>query len=222
MTNPPVNSETQQREAAFDEAKLKRELRALSAAHRLAFAASCSERLFPGFCVFSEREDFGDPALLRHSLDTAWQMLYGEELPREEVENLIESCRSAIPDSDDHPTFLGSIGQRATLATLYTLECSLSGDVQRATWAGRCVVGAIGAYLGGLRLRQIGSHTVTAAMEQQVKQDPLMRNEVGKQVQDLRVLQASAQLEPDLLEQLRHSSTAAGVKLARLMRIHSS
>ncbi len=61
----------------FDEQQLTRDLVALPASHRVAFAASCCERLVPNYQAFALMEDWGNPRLLRRALDAAWKTAEG-------------------------------------------------------------------------------------------------------------------------------------------------
>lgn len=54
---------------------LEKELEGLPPLHRVAFAASCCERLLPNYNAFYFLENWGDPSVLRTALNEVWQIL---------------------------------------------------------------------------------------------------------------------------------------------------
>ena len=57
---------------------LEKELERLPPLYRIAFAASCCERLLPNYNAFSCMENLGDPSVLRNALNEVWQILQGK------------------------------------------------------------------------------------------------------------------------------------------------
>ncbi len=80
---------------------LEKEIEGLPPLHQVAFAASCCERLLPNYNVFSRLESWGNPSVLRTSLDEVWQILQGKQVDAATIRQLVEDCADVIPDSDD-------------------------------------------------------------------------------------------------------------------------
>lgn len=216
----------------FDEGKLTQALRELPVKHRVAFAASCCERLFPNYQAFTVMENWGNPKVLRQALDEVWQFLKEDALSKEHIHGLIQACEAVIPDTEDFITiFTGAAGDAAA-AILYTLESCLDGSPERLALVGRVAISTLDDYLYTvndlafgwdlLAPNEWGQLTPSMRIElvkhyQQeldkwIQQAPLMRAELAKQQQDLEALKAHTVLDPDFLEQMRHSSSKMGIQ----------
>ena len=112
----------------FDDDKLARELSALPIKHRIAFAASCCERLLDNYHAFTLMEKWGDPGSLNCAVDEVWQFLKGRASPEYRIRQLLQACSDAIPLGDFLYLF-STLAQEAATAVCYTLECCL--DIQK-------------------------------------------------------------------------------------------
>ena len=88
------------------------------------FLASCVERLVPlytGFCLSEQWS--GDPFLLRHALDAAWNYLKIANLDQPEIYKWIVLCEDAQIDPNDSNYFLmyGGLGAAPAMALLFRL-----------------------------------------------------------------------------------------------------
>ena len=131
------------------------ELSALPSSHRLAFAASCCERLLPLYGSFSREEDWGYPDLLRDALDGVWQLVKGARLSEERIRRWRRGCRTITPDPGRFPSPEAAEAARAVEAVSATLECAVTGD---AATAARVVEGMVDRdqrrYLAKLKARR--------------------------------------------------------------------
>jgi uncharacterized protein len=82
----------------------------LSPTHRIAFAASCAERLFPNYVAFSRDANWGNPRQLREALDAVWSHLLGNPLTPSAARKLIKQCEPFVPDTEEAQTDLVSEG----------------------------------------------------------------------------------------------------------------
>ena len=79
--------------------KQRDELFNLPPTHRIAFAASCAERLFPNYVAFSRDANWGNPQQLREALDAVWSHLSGNPLTPSAARKLIKQCEPFVPDT---------------------------------------------------------------------------------------------------------------------------
>lgn len=196
----------------FDESQLIQALSALSVKHRVAFAASCCERLFPNYHAFALMEHWGDPDLLRQALNEVWGVLDGVALPEKRIRELVRACEDVAPDTEDFVTFFTGAALNAASAVVYTLECCLDGDPKRTAIVGRLATDTIDAYLHIVNDPDTGYHTADPALHEWVRRAPLMVAELEKQQQDLEALKARPELDPGFLDRLRRSSSTVGIQ----------
>src|SRR5262249_40897978 len=108
----------------FDKTKLIARLDKLRKEFRIAFAASCCERLLPNYCAFAAVEKWGNPSLLRETLDGVWTYLkggsqnwYGVRIPR-----LIRQVHQITPNTEEFSSRFTSAALDAGVSTMLTLE----------------------------------------------------------------------------------------------------
>src|SRR5215217_838585 len=85
----------------FDRVRVAEALTGLSENHRVAFAASCCERLLPNYRAFVHQEGWGRPDVLREGLTVVWRQLAGERLPEAYIRQLACQCEEAAPHTED-------------------------------------------------------------------------------------------------------------------------
>lgn len=216
----------------IQEGKLIQELHALPLKHRVAFTASCCERLFPNYQAFTVMENWGNPKILRQALDEVWRFLKGDALSKEHIHGLIRACEAVIPDTEDFTTIFTGAAVNAGAAIIYTLESCLDGSPERLALVGRVAITTLYEYLdivndltdGWDLLAPTEWAQLTPSMrielekhrrqelDRWIQQAPLIRAELAKQQQDLEALKAHTVLGPDFLEQMRHSSSKMGIQ----------
>lgn len=196
----------------FDEGRLTEELRELPVKHRVAFAASCCERLFPNYEAFAVMENWGNPKVFRQALDEVWQFLKGDTLSKEHIHELIRVCEAVIPDTEDFTTIFTGPALDAAAAILYTLESCLDGSPERLALVGRVAITTLDDYLNIVNDPELEVHGVDPAFNAWLQQAPLMRAELVKQQQDLAVLKSRPVLDPDFLEHMRRSASTMGIQ----------
>lgn len=196
----------------FDESKLTQELSALPVKHRIAFAASCCERLLPNYRAFAVMEHWGDPNLLEQALDEVWKFLEEDSLSEGHVRELIHAGEAVIPDTEDFTSLFAGAALNAASAVLYTLECCLDGDPERAALVGRLAINTIEAYLHIVNDPDTEVHAADSALDEWIQQAPMMTAEVEKQRQDVELLKYQTGLDSDLLHSLRRASGLMGIQ----------
>lgn len=188
---------------AFDTVTLKNELLKLPRAHRVAFAASCSQRLVRNYEKFSGMEKWGKPDVLRTALDEVWRSLEGGQLEIARIESLAEQCEAAAPDTETFSSLYTSAALDAASAIVETLRCCEDGQPDHAVNAATSARDSVDMYI---QMRNDLDPT-GKAMEDVIVADPLMQRELQKQQQDLTALKQVKALTPDFLRALRESSS---------------
>lgn len=196
----------------YDEAKLLKALAALPKSHAIAFAASCCERLWPNYEAFAQIEGWGQPAVLRNTLDNIWLYLKGQDWPTDEIDRELARCEALIPDSDDFNSLLTPAAQRASAAICYTLQCCLDGDASRAALPARLSVEATELFLDAVNDPDTGPHLFDPTFAEWLKSAPLMLAELAKQEADLAALNSVSALDEKFLDDLRASNARMGIR----------
>jgi uncharacterized protein YjaG (DUF416 family) len=73
----------------------------LSPSQRIAFTAAMAERYLPVYQAFSEAEEWGDPASLRHALDAVWNHLCRQALKHADLDRYAHLIDDSTPHMDD-------------------------------------------------------------------------------------------------------------------------
>lgn len=127
----------------YDEGRTRQLVEAMSAAHRVAFAAACAEQLFPLYRWFAVRTGQGQPSVLRSSLDLVWSLDAPGAGSRGRVEEARRRSEELVPHDEDEDWSLTSpLAQNAAACVSYALRAWLSEDPQEAVWAARQLVEA--------------------------------------------------------------------------------
>jgi uncharacterized protein YjaG (DUF416 family) len=188
-------------EGYFDIKALEGELSQLPLTHRLAFAASCCERLLPNYSAFSRMENWGHPEGLRSALDEVWKFLEGKKLTSEHIEEIKKKCEKATPDTEDFSSLYTSAALDAGVAILETLESCRDGCPQRIAEVASLARDTVDMYLQARNRLEYSD----AAFEEKIATDSLMMRELRKQREDLNELKQVRELDRHFLNRLRHS-----------------
>lgn len=199
---------------------LEKQLDRLSAVHRIAFAASCCERLFPNYCVFAREEKWGNPSVLRKALNEVWESLEKKAFDRTKIHALMEDCLAEAPDSDDVSISAYDFEAQSVVAAIcLTLKACLDPDTKLILKVEQPVGDTLFA---GVELIEESTDPLgweVKTLEQKFKiiaSHPLAVREMAKQNQGLQKLRESDRLSPELLEWLRTSSYNNGKSLIDL------
>lgn len=202
----------------FELDSLKEELKQLPHLHRVAFAASICERMLPMYSKFAQMENWGRPSLLREALDEVWLILQGKQIDLPKISQLIEEMdgENVWPDeqTEDFNTFDYLFEAQFTVSAIYsTLTALLTSDfkyvmgvVKNARW--ETIEGFINQ-----RDKLYEINNCEYEMEL-IAKDPLAKQELAKEMEDLEKLKSAETLSPELVEWLR--STSAGKSLIPL------
>lgn len=184
----------------YDEPALVRDLGRLKRNSRVAFAASCAERLIPAYGDFCKRSGRGDRATLAGILERAWQHLLGDEMREEQVRAELRRCMALIPAEDDEPWIDEQpYADDAASAIAYTLRALEDGEPREAAWAARRAYEAADHHV---------MHRVGVEGESQVLAHPIVQVELLRQRRDLEELLGARRESADLFVRLRTRAKA--------------
>lgn len=184
---------------------LKSDLEKLSHSHRLAFAASCCERAYPNYVIFSRHTGWGRAAVLRESLDTVWDFIEGSMRALDNIAELEQKCESVTPDLDDFSTSDIDVQAAAAQEAAFMIRLLLQfARHDQPSYAVRIVTFArdtIDMYVQVLEaLDPADPH-----LNEKIAQHPLMVEEAQKQESDLLKL-ARAKTRAELQAFRRYAS----------------
>ena len=161
----------------YDEAAVVRTLARVSLKRRVAFAASCAERLFPAYAEFCCRAARGDRAALADVLQQVWQHLLDDKMSVDQVRLALSRCMALIPGEKDAPWVdEQAYADDAASAIAYTLRALESGDPQEPAWAARRAYDAADHHV---------IHRLGIEGESQALAHPIVQRELSRQHRDL-------------------------------------
>ncbi|HAJ63145.1 MAG TPA: DUF416 domain-containing protein [Cyanobacteria bacterium UBA8543] len=198
---------------------LKKELERLSTHHRVAFAASCCERMLPNYNHFCRQVEWGNRSVPRTALDEIWQILQGKPADAARVSQLREDCgrEDIFPDSLDFGDDCLE-AQEALIALRATLKACVDPSVQRIVEVAKSARYTIETHIP---YRDI-TFNVTQEKDGEEKfyeaiaAHPLAVREIAKETEDLQRLKETETLDRDFLEWLRTSFDNNGKSLIDL------
>lgn len=188
----------------FDVSELKSRLDSMFVLCRVAFAASCCERLIPSYQIFSETMNWGDPTLLRSAIAEVWTSLESGSFNIEKIRRLVSECEQILPDTEDFDSPFTSAALDAGTAVLDTLECCLDGDPQHAL-----DVASFSRDTVDMILRQSGAAGSDLG-NKIVANDPMMIKELNRQSEDLQTLGAITTFDGKFVRLFKSIVTARG------------
>lgn len=196
------------KEMTFDLDGLILELENFPNPYRIAFTASCCERLLPNYQAFVVMEQWGDFSLLRKALNEVWKVLEGENLSSDYLLDLSRQCENVAPDTEDFSSVFTSAALDAASGVALALQCCIDGGASKAAEVGSLARDTIDMYI---QVRDCLDYS-DPAFEEKIQNDPLMLAELGKQAADLKALASMSELTSEFLENLRRSSESLGLQ----------
>jgi uncharacterized protein YjaG (DUF416 family) len=188
----------------FQEQVLKQDLERLPRRARVAFAASCAQRLVDVYRRFLAESGQADrAAVCDGALEYVWtHILTSPE--RGTTKGLLADVMALIPDQDAPSwTPLTAYVDDALSALAYCLSCLQSGDAQEAAWAARRVYEA----LDYLVTTRDNVSPADPSAEMRVLCDSAIQVELERQARDLDDLRSCGDsLSQALLDSLRQRS----------------
>jgi uncharacterized protein YjaG (DUF416 family) len=188
----------------FEEQVLMRDLDRLPPRSRLAFAASCAQRLVDVYHRFLAQRGQSDRAA---DCDSALEYVWSHILTPSEgatAKQLLADIVALIPDQDAPGwTPLTAYGEDALSALAYCVSCLQSGDPQEAAWAARRVYEALDYFVTNRDNVTPGD----SGAETRVLSDSMIQAELERQARDIDDLSHLGDtLSEEFLDDLRQRS----------------
>jgi uncharacterized protein YjaG (DUF416 family) len=191
---------------AFNDDELRKQLKSLDSPRRLAFMASCCQRLLPNYFAFQRQEQWGDIRCLQEALETIWLVLSGTLIDSYRIRQLLEACDQATPDTEDFDSILVSSALDACNSVSASLSYILNPEIDRVVEVGRFATDTVDMYVQEVE----GMNPDADDLEAQILGHPLMQRELRKQRQDLADLSHVTLLDAGILARLREPEGYAG------------
>jgi uncharacterized protein YjaG (DUF416 family) len=165
------------------------------------FFAACAERLLPLYQYFWNKEQWGNPQLMREVLDDVWRHLEGEDMP--DVKRRLEEVGLLVPHGDDFDAPDSTFAQDAAIcvdAALRAISIDENVDVR---WVEYSIEPArIAACMEETGFMELGS-TEARAWEARALNNAKLRSDVDLCRDMIRSLKQAEPLDPAYVKALR-------------------
>jgi len=193
--------------------ELEAALTHLSRSHKVAFAASCAERLAPVYDLFSQLRDTDGRALVFDALSRVWQLCEG--ISDVQIGATLEALEALLAEFDEGSNDqLTAFAEDSIVALLYALRCYQEDSAEFAVFAAQRSYEAVDALVherDEIEFSEEGA-------EDRILADPIIRQELGKQATDLAALTQQHRLTHAICEEMRTSSRDIGVQFVFALR----
>lgn len=183
----------------FDEKQILEELNDISEVHRIAFAASCCERMLPNYKKFVEVENWGDYESFRKFLNQIWGHIIGNYLKEEYVMNSMDKCFEIGPDSEDFESVYTSYAIDLGSAIYHTLKYCLTTDIKNLLAVANAAISTVDLFVQ----EKYNMDPNDPNLEFKICNDELMQTEIIMQRDDLKLLAKNANLDEQFVELFR-------------------
>jgi uncharacterized protein YjaG (DUF416 family) len=173
----------------FDIQALQLELDKLPPSHRIAFAASCCERLVPEHASLSLNPSYGRYAKSRADLDQIWELLSGKALPLGVLRTGLRYWEDDCAETEDFARCRKAELLCGSRAVLKTSQCLEDGSSERAAQVAAHVLAAISMFI-----RCVNS-TLLSDVADKTQSHPMFLDEIQRQQELLEALGESCGLD---------------------------
>jgi hypothetical protein len=165
----------------FDEEKLVRELGELPKNLRAAFAASCAQRLLPGYMRYATDSTNANMAALSQALANLWKDIEEDRADVASLTKCHDLCLSLIPGDDKGYVPGQEFAEDAAASVAFVTRVKLTGDSQEAAWAARRAYDALDHYV----IERFNVDTAAPAAQLLIDSYPIVQSEFRRQQTDL-------------------------------------
>lgn len=184
---------------SFNYEALTQNLKTLPRLHRIAFAASCCERLLPNYKKFAEDVDWGDYDTFRYALDEVWKFIEEKTANPKFFKDLAKKCELWIPDTENFDSQFTSAALDAGNAVVETLLCCADGKAERAADVASFATDSVDMYIQDVKNLNYSDSN----FEQKIQNDPFMKREIKNQEDCLILLQKHDSLNQQVIDKLK-------------------
>lgn len=191
---------------------VERILKVIPPVGRVAFAASCAEKLLPEYLVFHRFERDGHPEALRKSLDLTWN--YAKEGPRVPLKADRQALIEISPEIERYSGHLYvTLAENAVGAIVNCIDC-MQGDADYRLGArnARLCLDSVVLYLQVVNDPIPGVHEHDHDFDSWLLTTPMYKHEVSLQLSQLDSLrQAGTEGVVNVIEKLKSESQSSGI-----------
>ena len=209
MPTPPVNIEID---------RLTERINRLAHRSIATHAAACGERLIEMYLAYARKDNGGRSDVVRNALDAAWGHLDRHVNDVWKLSAAIEALEVAIPHGDDCESV-------ECVLALYPCICI---DTALRYCLDDSSVGPVAVEYAIEGLRKLWSHLETGyidlgsgpqadAFEATLIDAPVVRDELKRQEEDLRVLESTPALTASVVKEIRRRAVANRLDVAELL-----
>lgn len=150
---------------------------------RLAFSAACSERLVPFYVCYMGKYPQKNCYIL--ALDYIWSCLVIRRYDEHTSRRFLMECEANIPNEDEAWGVNCPYADDAAAAIVYCLRFMLSEDQQEAVWSAKRTYEVADNFV----ISHLDFKAETDQSEQEILSNPIIQNELARQLRDLCELQ---------------------------------
>lgn len=168
----------------FDRELLLSNIEKMTREKRIAFGASCCERLLPNYKKFTETENWGDYSLMRNILDKIWGHVLNNPISEVRIKQMMEECNNMTPDSEDFSSIYTSFAIDAGGAIHETLNCCLDSKSEHIVDVASFARDSVDMFIqerDNMDYSEIN-------FEEKILNDFLMQNELQRQEREVELL----------------------------------
>ncbi|HXH93129.1 MAG TPA: DUF416 family protein [Thermoanaerobaculia bacterium] len=191
----------------YDAERLQIVLESLSPHHRIAFGATCCERLLPNYAAFAKDTGWGDPSVMRDALAYIWMTIGKGTANDAEIARTIANCEALIPDTEEFSSAYTSAAVDAGTAIVETLKALLDPTARHIVDVASFCRDTVHMFIQERDALDFGADS---SFDAKIADDPLMRSELGQQAAVLQELKAQPDLNVFFLKRLRTEAQASG------------
>lgn len=152
-------------------------LKQLGFSKQLVFAYLTCERLYPNYIYFSTNFNYGDPFILRDSIDYIYLNLFESQNDNAKIYNLLDKVDNNTPDTEDYSTIYVSSALDACAAIQDTLNFLIDKEFRRIINISSYATDSVSMYVQEIENLDYYSDS----FQEKIDTHPLMEKEIAIQ-----------------------------------------
>lgn len=183
----------------FNKELLKVELESLSHSNRIAFSASCCDRMLPNYIEFSKQEQWGDYKAFQHVMNEIWNHVLKNHLSSDDIKQYLKKCEELTPHEDDFNSIYVSFAVDAGSSLYNTLKYCLDGEIKHLLFVADYSRATVDLFIQ----EKENMHPGDPELEEKILNNPLMVRELIRQQEDIDFLKTNPLLDQHNLATFR-------------------
>lgn len=171
----------------------------LSFEQKIVFCLLTSEKLLPNYEFFSKKYNYGNPDLLKNTIETLYTNLADVKSLGSELDKMLENIDRITPDMDDFSSVLASSALDACTSLLSTLYFIKDGDEENVIAVATYARDTVDMYI----FEKENLDPQNKNYEMIIEQDPYMVNEKKRQMSIASSLRNTNLINSNIVDELR-------------------